>query len=56
MKTAHQGLAPVGLPGIGGAGWMTAPRTDAGNAGATAAPPSPPALDSWLLDKLFGRH
>ncbi|MGO9699622.1 MAG: penicillin-binding protein, partial [Xanthobacteraceae bacterium] len=56
MKTAHQGVTPAGLPGVSGGGWMALPRADAGNAGATAAPPSPPTLDSWLLDKLFGRR
>ncbi len=56
MRTAHQGVAPVGLPGVGNGGWSALPRTDAGNPGAAAAPPSPPALDAWLLDKLFGRR
>ena len=55
MKTAHQGVPPAALPGVGGGGWMaSSPRPDAGSAGAPTAPPSPPALDSWLLDKLFG--
>ena len=56
MRTAHQGVAPVGLAGVGNGGWSALPRTDAGNPGAAATPPSPPALDSWLLDKLFGRR
>ena len=56
MRTAHQGVAPVGLPGVGNGGWSALPRTDAGNPGAAATPSSPPALDSWLLDKLFGRR
>ncbi len=62
MKAAHQGVAPIALPGLGG-GWLnTAPplaqspdgaaadtgqRNNGGNGG---------TLDSWLLDKLFGRH
>ena len=55
MKTAHQGVAPAALPGVGAGGWTaSSPRPDAGSAGAPTAPPSPPALDSWLLDKLFG--
>ncbi len=56
MKTAHQGIAPAALPGVGGGGWVasSSPRPDAGSSGAPTAPPSPPALDSWLLDKLFG--
>src|SRR5580698_9935342 len=48
MKTAHQGVAPVALPGASGGGWAASPRPDPGNAGAPTAPPSPPALDSWL--------
>ena len=55
MKTAHQGVAPAALPGVGAGGWTaSSPRPDAGSAGVPTAPPSPPALDSWLLDKLFG--
>ena len=56
MKIAHQGVAPAALPGVGGGGWVasSSPRPDAGSSGAPTAPPSPPALDSWLLDKLFG--
>ncbi len=56
MRTAHQGVAPVSLPGVGNGGWSALPRTDAGNPGASATSSSPPALDSWLLDKLFGRR
>jgi penicillin-binding protein 1A len=62
MKVAHQGVAPTPLPGFGN-GWAssgapTPPQSiDSGapannnqrdNGGGT--------LDSWLLDKLFGRH
>jgi penicillin-binding protein 1A len=59
MKVAHQGVAPAALPGGGGGGggWTPAPPSDNG---ASAAAPSPShqggGLDSWLLDKLFGRH
>ncbi len=59
MKTAHQGVPPAGLPGVGGAGWMTAPQPGAAPAGGPGARPSPSDLggvNSWLLDKLFGRH
>jgi len=59
MKTAHQGLAPAGLPGVGGAGWMMTPQPGAAPAGGAGARPSPSdqgGVDSWLLDKLFGRH
>ena len=59
MKTAHQGVAPSALPGLAGAGWIAA----APDAGAPSPAPGAPApqnngggLDSWLLDKLFGRH
>ena len=63
MKAAHQGVAPAALPGLGG-GWLnygaaagaklrrrqradTGQRNNGGSGG---------TLDSWLLDKLFGRH
>ncbi|HUD89378.1 MAG TPA: PBP1A family penicillin-binding protein, partial [Xanthobacteraceae bacterium] len=59
MKTALQGMAPSPLPGLAGAGWIAA----APDNGAPSPAPSAPAptnngggLDSWLLDKLFGRH
>ena len=63
MKVAHQGVTPTPLPGFGN-GWVSAAPTppqgldggapannnqrDSGGGGGT--------LDSWLLDKLFGRH
>ncbi len=61
MKTALRGIAPAPLPGFGG-GWIAA-----GSPAAAIAPPpmAVPAsgqrsgnggLDSWLLDKLFGRR
>jgi penicillin-binding protein 1A len=63
MRTALSGQAPAPLPGLAEPGWFGAPF------GAPAAvPPAPVAeqpsarpesgggLDSWLLDKLFGRH
>ena len=60
MRTAHQGVAPIALPGAGGGGWMTAPAGNigAGNTGSGARPAQPEqsGLDSWLLDKLFGRR
>jgi penicillin-binding protein 1A len=60
MKTAHQGVAPSALPGLTGAGWVAAPQgnTSPGappNGGATHQPDQG-GLDTWLLDKLFGRH
>jgi len=62
MKVAHQGTVPVALPGLGG-GWIAAPQS-AGAAPQPSAPGGHPAptdgsdkgLDSWLLDKLFGRR
>jgi len=59
MKTAHQGIAPAGLPGLNSGFWT--------NPAPPAAGPGPAAdnrgqqsdsgrLDLWLLDKLFGRH
>jgi penicillin-binding protein 1A len=61
MKTAHQGIAPSALPGLGGAGWSGAwqapqpqPQQDAGAAGPSPSPQG--GLDVWLLDKLFGRR
>ena len=66
MRTALSGQAPAALPGLGEQSWFAAPFS-----GTAAAPPAPPApvaeqpggrsdsgggLDSWLLDKLFGRR
>jgi len=66
MRTALSGQAPAALPGLGEQSWFAAPFS-----GPAAAPPAPPApvaeqpsgrsdsgggLDSWLLDKLFGRR
>jgi penicillin-binding protein 1A len=60
MKTAHAGIAPAPLPGLADGSWFN-----------PAPPPAPVAanggqqnnqqndsggLDSWLLDKLFGRR
>jgi penicillin-binding protein 1A len=64
MKTAHQGVAPAALPGLGNGGWIGASPAQStqqsATPDATAARPSPSdrggGLDSWLLDKLFGRH
>ena len=57
MKVAHQGVAPSGLPGLAGEGWLGASPPAAG----AGKPPAPNAdgsggLDSWLLEHLFGRH
>ena len=67
MKVAHQGVAPSPLPGVAGAGWFgsppPSPPQNVGGAGASASrPSSAPAgdngerLDTWLLDRLFGRR
>jgi len=67
MKVAHQGTPPSPLPGVSGAGWFGAPPPlppqNVGGAGASAPrPSSAPAgdngerLDTWLLDRLFGRR
>jgi penicillin-binding protein 1A len=59
MRTAHQGVAPSPLPGLGGSGWPGASLFQSSSAGASnnRAPQSKEeGLDSWLLDKLFGRH
>jgi penicillin-binding protein 1A len=62
MKAGHQGVAPTALPGLMTyTGWTPAPPSNYG-AGAQASPANPRAaqsgqgLDTWLLDKLFGRH
>jgi penicillin-binding protein 1A len=60
MRVAHQGVAPTALPGLNGGGWLAMP----GDNGPPAAPnnsqrPAQPdggGLDTWLLDKLFGRR
>ena len=53
MKTAHQGVAPSVLPGLSGGGWTAAPQ---GNNGGGTRQSDQGGLDTWLLDKLFGRH
>jgi penicillin-binding protein 1A len=61
MKTAHQGVPPVPLLGLSngvglGNGWA-APAPNATQAPAPRpAQPDDSGLDSWLLDKLFGRR
>jgi penicillin-binding protein 1A len=64
MKVAHQGAAPAALPDLGG-GWMASPQSEnrAPSPAGTSGRPAPTdgggldkGLDSWLLDKLFGRH
>jgi penicillin-binding protein 1A len=62
MRTAHQGVAPTPLPGLDNGGWFNA--APPAPAPAAANPGGQPGnqqnnsggLDSWLLDKLFGRR
>jgi penicillin-binding protein 1A len=59
MKAAHQGVAPAALPGLGGGPWMNPPPPQAALGPAAtdrSGQPSNGGLDSWLLDKLFGRR
>jgi penicillin-binding protein 1A len=66
MKSALQGVAPTALPGVSGnSGWAPSFGSSSSGYGAGmqsgAAPARPPqqergGLDTWLLDKLFGRH
>ena len=66
MKSALQGTAPTALLGVGGSsGWAPLFGGSSSGYGASAqsaaAPPRPQqqersGLDTWLLDKLFGRH
>jgi penicillin-binding protein 1A len=65
MKVAHQGVPPAELPGRSAliaaappplpAGFPWPPRPPAETNRAPPAPP-PPGLDTWLIDKLFGRR
>ena len=68
MRAAHQGVAPSALPGLGGARMdecgaaAAAASATGGRHGAAGGRPSPPprrgsgGLDTWLLDRLFGRR
>jgi len=61
MKVAHQSVAPTALPGVAGDGWMSAPAPPQDAAGVSGAngrpsPQQPQGLDTWLLDRLFGRR
>jgi penicillin-binding protein 1A len=58
MRAAHQGVAPSGLPGAGGGSPIASLFQSAAApapAGGRAPPSNQEGLDSWLLDKLFGR-
>jgi penicillin-binding protein 1A len=67
MRVAHQGIPPSPLPGLAdGSSWFNAAPDQAPPAPIAGAAPAGGAqgnqagdsggLDSWLLDKLFGRH
>jgi penicillin-binding protein 1A len=66
MKSALQGTAPTTLLGVSGSGGWAPSFGGApsgygagGQSGATSPRPQPQersGLDTWLLDKLFGRH
>jgi penicillin-binding protein 1A len=60
MKTAHAGLAPTGLPGLASGGWLNLAPPPAAVTGPVATDRGPQnsggGLDTWLLDKLFGRR
>jgi penicillin-binding protein 1A len=62
MKSALQGVAPSGLMGVSGGGWAPSLGGSANGYGQSPAAPARPqqqergGLDTWLLDKLFGRH
>jgi penicillin-binding protein 1A len=55
MKAAHQGIAPAALPGVSEGGW-TALAPPLGGSGGRPSTPERGGLDTWLLDRLFGRH
>ncbi len=60
MRTALQATAPTALPGLAGGGWLTAPQSDYGtgnpSGGLQRRGPPEGGLDTWLLNKLFGRR
>ena len=63
MRTAHAGVAPAALPGLADGGWFNAAPPAAVSAPAAANGSGQQSnqtngggLDSWLLDKLFGRR
>jgi penicillin-binding protein 1A len=65
MRTAHAGVAPTPLLGLGDTGWLSSPPQPSTAPAAAASAASGPqgnapsnsgGLDFWLLDKLFGRQ
>jgi penicillin-binding protein 1A len=55
MKTAHQGVPPAPLAGLGG-GFFPQPPANSPVPGGRTPQSDNGGLDSWLLDKLFGRR
>ena len=67
MKTAHQGVPVVGLPGVGGApliaglppfggGRMTPPAPVSNPEDPVRAASADGGIDNWLINRLFGRR
>jgi hypothetical protein len=54
MKVAHQGAALADLPGLGAVAPL--PPSPLGPVPAPAPLPPGAGLDTWLLDRLFGRR
>jgi penicillin-binding protein 1A len=65
MKAAHQNVRPTALPGVAAPGWWPFPPapTPSGGQPTSQTPvarderlPPQSGIDSWLLDRLFGRR
>jgi penicillin-binding protein 1A len=61
MRTAHQGIAPTPLVGLGDNGWFNGAPPEPAPAPVASAPPNNQQSNSgghdfWPLDKLFGRQ
>jgi penicillin-binding protein 1A len=56
MRAAHQGVVPVALPGLDGGTWLNPQQLAPSPAVADRGQANNGGLDSWLLDKLFGRR
>ena len=67
MKTAHQGVAVIGLPGLSsgpliaglspfGGSRMTPPAPVSSSEGPVQAASADGGIDNWLINRLFGRR
>ena len=67
MKTAHQGVPVIGLPGVSGGpliaglppfggGRMTPPAPVSNPEGPVQAASADGGIDNWLINRLFGRR